>query len=394
MWIILLIIVTGLTLFFALSPPRKGEPLHVGKGWVGFISRGLDAGFKLGQIRLLWRAASLADLEQPSQIYWSLDQLDRCIYILMDRFELLKQGRPNSSNQDLINRLFDYRKRVEFNKPQYKRGIQTTRDIPFEQNLKIRDSEAGIYDSQVISNSDTFMVIAYPKGDPLPLGFSWRGRVLNIYFWRKGDAGYFFESKLLNGYHNQDDHKTLRLAHSDYLLRSQKRKSVRADCQFAGQYYRLRTAQAFSNLKETNPGQYCMITNISEDGVALRVSGRGKKGTPIKIQFPIKDNLIVMNGVVRTVRYDRGKDQSSLHIESVPMEELCRFSVLAYVYDIDRSRRKKIQQEEEKNLIQPRKIDQESIVEDVKEELQRAPIKVVEVEDSEGVDDISELEEV
>lgn len=394
MWILLLIIVTGLALFFAMAPTRKGDKIHVGKGWVGFISRGLDAGFKLGQIRLLWRAASLANLEQPSQIYWSLDQLDSCIYILMDRFELLKQGRPSPSNQDLISRLFDYRKRVEFNRPQYKRGIQTTRDIPFEQNLKIRDSEAGIYDSQIISNSDTYMVIAYPKGDPLPLGFTWRGKVLNIYFWRQGDAGYFFESKLISSYHDRDDHKTLRLAHSDYLLRSQKRKSVRADCQFPGQYYRLRTAQAFSNMKETNPGQYCMVTNVSEDGAALRVSGRGKKGTPVKIQFFIKDVEIVMNGVVRTVRYDRSKDQSALHIESVPMEDLSRFSILAYVYDIDRSRKKMVQQEQNKTQIQPENIDQATIMEDVKEELERAPIEVVEVHENDGVDDISELEEV
>ena len=172
------------------------------------------------------------------------------------------------------------------------------------------------------------------------MGFTWRGRVLNFYFWRDNDAGYFFQSKLLDSYRDNEN-KYFRLAHSDYLLRSQKRRSVRAESQFAAQMYRFKSPSSFNHDIETNPGLFCVVTDISEDGTAVRVGGRGKKGMALKLQFKISNNLIVVNGVVKSVNYDFEKDQSILHIELMPLDEASRFAVLAYVYDVDRSRKRK-----------------------------------------------------
>lgn len=338
MWIVILVLLLALIIYLLVSP--KGIKLE-GRGLISFVSRGLDAGFKFNQILLLWKASSLAGLERPSDIYWSLDELDRCMHILIEKFGLLKHGKAEETQKDLLRRLFDYRKRVEFNKPQYKMGIRTTRDIPLNQTIKIRQNQVGIYESTVVANADTYLLVDYPRGDALPIGFGWRGRLLNVYFWKEGDAGYFFESKFLDHFESSEDRKYLRMAHSDYLLRSQKRRSVRAACNIPAQLFRFNNTSSFQNNIERNDGLYAILLDISEDGAALRMAGRGKKGMAVKIQFRIKDITVVMNGIVRSCRYDRNKDQSLLHMENMlPLKETHRFAILAFVYDVDRSRKK------------------------------------------------------
>ncbi len=337
MWIliILLIMVTAFLLLNGSTGSAKSFQI------VQFYSKGKDAGFKWSEISLLWKAAVLADVDVPSKIYFSLDELDNCIDVITRKYAVLDKKSPGDPViKELVGKLFDYRKKVEFSKPRYKRGLKTTRDIPLNQVMKIRTSEAGIHTTTVCGNTDTYVVISYPKGEAVPMGFTWRGRILNFYFWRDNDAGYFFQSKLLDSYRDSDN-KYFRLAHSDYLLRSQKRKSVRADAQFAAQMYRLKSSASFTNEIETNPGLFCVVTDISEDGAAVRVGGRGKKGMSLKLQFKIMNQLIVMNGVVKSVDYDFDKDQSILHIELMPLDESSRFAVLSYVYDVDRSRKRK-----------------------------------------------------
>jgi len=395
MWIVLLLLSIAIMLYLLLKPDLKGFSMKGGDGIVSFFSRGLDAGFKLGQIRMLWKASSLADLEKPCQIYWSLDELDRCLQILIDKYDLLKSPRPNHPLHDLLKKMFEYRKRVEFNRPQYRSGIQTTRDIPINQPIKIRDNHVGIYQSTIVANADSYMVLEYPKGDPLPLGFSWRDRILNIYFWRENDAGYFFETKLLDNYQDREEHKHLRMAHSDYLLRSQKRRSVRASCDLSAQLYRLQNSKSFSNHTETNRGIFCRIIDLSEDGLALRISGRGKRNMPVKVQFNLKGNTIVMNGVVRNIRYEKAKDQSLLHIEAVTPPEISRLAILAYVYDVDRSRYRE-QKAKEEEASKKNALRKEAMTE-VLQEINGSPVDVVVLDNSTseiGIDELEELEEL
>ncbi|MDC7219692.1 MAG: PilZ domain-containing protein [Spirochaetales bacterium] len=337
MWILIIILIIGAALLLLNRSSGKVNRLQI----IRFYSKGKDAGFKWNEISLLWKAAVLAEVDVPTKIYFSLDELDNCINIINRKYGVLdRKNHSDPAIRELVGKLFDYRKKVEFSKPRYKRGLKTTRDIPLNQFMKIRTSEAGIHTTTVCGNTDTYVVISYPKGEPVPIGFTWRGRVLNIYFWRDNDAGYFFQSRLIDSYKDSDN-KYFRMAHTDHLLRSQKRRSVRAEAQFAAQMYRFKSTASFNNDIETNPGLFCVITDVSEDGAAVRVGGRGKKGMALKLQFKIRENLIVVNGVVKSVNYNYDKDQSILHIELMPLEESAKFAVLSYVYDVDRSRKRK-----------------------------------------------------
>ncbi len=337
MWILIVLLIIGSALFLLNLTSGKMNRFQI----ISFYSKGKDAGFKWHEISMLWKAAVLADTEVPSKIFFSLDELDNCINLINQKYGILdKKNQTDPAVRELVKKLFEYRKKVEFSKPRYKRGLKTTRDIPLNQIMKIRTSDAGIHTTQVCGNTDTYIVISYPKGDPVPVGFTWRGRVLNVYFWRDNDAGYFFQSRLIDSYRDSEN-KFFRMAHTDHVLRSQKRKSVRAEAQFAAQMYRFKSAASFNNSIETNPGLFCVIVDLSEDGAAVRVGGRGKKGMAMKLQFKVRENLIVINGVVKSVDFNLEKDQSILHIELMPLEEATRFVILSYVYDVDRSRKRK-----------------------------------------------------
>lgn len=354
MWFFLILLLIGVIGFLIIDRDKIG---HLGS-MVPFFSRGKDAGFKTNEISLLWKAAKLANVPKPNVLFFSMDELDKTLHILTSEYQLLTGRCDDEYIKMVTKKLFDYRKKVEFSKPGYRIGLKTTRDIAQNQLIKIKAEGVGVYDSVVTSISDTYLNVTYPKGPPLPTGFSWRGQKLNIYFWRKNDAGYFFQSKFIE-YQDRKEKKYLRLAHSDHLLRSQKRRSVRAPSQFAAQLYRLSSIETAANNIEVNPGLFCVVVDISIDGAAIRISGKYKRGMAIKVQFKIRKHLVVVNGIIRTTTYYFDKDMSMIHIELIPPAERYQFIILSYVYDIDRSRKKENLKLQDKKLMHEEEVAKE-----------------------------------
>src|SRR6185369_6040781 len=93
--------------------------------------------------------------------------------------------------------------------------------------------------SQVVENLRKYMAVAYPVGKEMPPGFTWKGQRVNVYFWRAEDAGYYFESKVLDDFLNRK-FPILYLAHSDTLIRSQKRSSIRVESDLPCVIYHLK----------------------------------------------------------------------------------------------------------------------------------------------------------
>ncbi|RKX81164.1 MAG: hypothetical protein DRP60_01395 [Spirochaetes bacterium] len=338
MWIILLVLLI-ITLFFVLSKPgRLHSPKLGGRGRVEFYSKGMDAGFSLQEINLLWSASQRADLMNPPAIYGSVEELDKAINQIAGerKFSERKGVEPETV---ILKKLFDYRKKVEMGKPKYRSGLKSTRNIAIGQRLTIRADGVGVYSSKVVENEQGYLTMTIPVGDPLPGGFSWRQVKLNIYFWRKEDAGYFFQTRVIDKFY--DRHNLLfRIYHSDNILRSQKRRSVRAPARISARLYPLKSLEDANQWMESSPGLSCLIVDLSEYGAALKIGGRGKKNLPFKLQFKIRDEIVVLPGVVKRVQYKPKPDESTLHVEFLPPEENTRMILLSYVFDIDRSRAK------------------------------------------------------
>ncbi len=300
--------------------------------WIQFYTKGKESGFNFKELNLLRRIAVENRLDNPTSLFWSIKQLDRSIKGVIVRFRA--QGTEHdASHAQLISKLFDFRKRVEFDLPRYKLGLKSTRKLPNRQRLTITLPGIGTYKSQIVENLRRYMAISYPEGPVLPPDFTWKNQKLNVYFWRVDDAGYVFETKVLEDFREQD-YPILHIAHSDSLIRSQKRKSIREEVNKAAKVFPLSSIDGAGEEIENRPGLRSRLLDISEDGAAVLVGGRAKVGLPVKVQFTLADEPLAMIGVVKGISYKQSKNQSILHIQAERVSPRTKNKILSYVYNL------------------------------------------------------------
>lgn len=320
--------ILGLLAFLLAGGPKDKN----GYSWIQFFAKGKDAGFSLKEIELLRRVAVRAELEDPSALFWSVKQLDLCIKAVLRRARLT--GQENSlETQDFLSRLYEFRKKIEFEQPRYRKGIVNSRSIAEGQRLRLLVEGAGVFESSVLRNSDRFVTISRPLSTRVPQSFSWKGKRIAVYFWRHDDAGYVFDTYALDEV-SQGGKSVLQLSHSDSLFRAQKRRSVRAKTRLSAYLY-LPKDEAYPELVESEPGMRCIVDDLSEDGCALTIGGRAAVGLRVKVQFELANSAIAFSGVVRSSEYDEESNKSKLHIEALPLTLQTRNRILAEVFGVN-----------------------------------------------------------
>ena len=308
-----------------------GGKHKTGYSWIGFFARGKDAGFSAHEINLLRQVAIRAELEDPGALFWSVRQLDLCIKDLLRKARMTGEERSKET-QDFLSKLYLYRKKIEFEQPRYKKGIKSSRSIAEAQRLRLLVEGAGVFVASVVRNSDRFLTISIPIGPALPASFSWKGRRLSVYFWRRDDAGYVFDTLVLDAADMRST-PVLQLAHSDSLFRTQKRKSVRTKTRISAYLYIMKDEENPGKI-EVEPGLRCIVEDLSEDGCSLTVGGRAPVGLKVKVQFELEGETVAMPGVVRSSDYQEDDNLSLLHIESEPLSLATRNRILAAVFGV------------------------------------------------------------
>lgn len=296
---------------------------------INFFITGLDSGFSFSEISMLWNAAEFCKLEQPTALFYSLPALTSC----MTQISNVTSTDNNPKNQLLMTKLFNYRTKIQ-NEADEKKGMTTTHSLDKGQTLRIILPGKGVFASEIVGNGN-FLVINVPRQKNLiPFtGEDWVGKVISVYLWRKGDARYVFDttvtqSGLFLG------KSALFLKHSSNLVRTQKRKAVRVQCQIYGMLYIIKKDKADLNAIETQNGFRCLIEDISEAGALIRIGGKGMQNVKIKLQYNIHNKLILMVGIIRTVEYNQEENQSLLHFECTHIETSMRNEVLKFVYNM------------------------------------------------------------
>jgi len=201
------------------------------------------------------------------------------------------------------------------------------------QRVRITLPGLGPFLAMVIENRQKYFALSYPQGPKVPDGFSWKGQQIGVHFWRAEDAGYFMKTHVVDDFLNQK-YPIIHVAHSDDLVRAQKRKSIRVKMNLPATVFPLRSIQEANEVEETAAGLRCRLKDISEDGASLLVGGRAKAGQPIKLQFELPSSPVVMCGVVKSVNYDQAKNVSLLHLQAVPLSPRTRNNILTYVYNL------------------------------------------------------------
>lgn len=328
----IVIVVFGVFAFFISRLGRKGKDEKDKKNnWLQFYAKGKDSGFSFKEIELLRRLAVKSNMEDPSALFWSQNQIDVCIRSLI-RNSRLAGTEQDPENQEFLSKLYDYRKKIELDKPRVKTGITGTRQIGELQTLRVLVTGAGVFQSRVIKNTSQYITIARPSGGNLPPSFAWAGQRLAVYFWRNDDAGYVFDSDVMDEVYSKG-YPALQISHSDSLFRTQKRKSIRMKLRKSAFLYVLDEGSV-PDLVEVVPGLKCIINDISDSGCAVTIGGKASPGMRVKIQFALNKSPLIMCGTVRSVEFNEDANHSLLHIEADSLPFETRNAILTEVFGI------------------------------------------------------------
>ena len=321
--LVIIIAVSGI-LILVLSVTNKEKA-----GWLQFYAKGKDAGFSFKEIELLRRLAVKSNMDDPSSLFWSQNQLDICIRSFVRSIHL-SGGADDQSNQDFLAKLYDFRKKIEMEKPRIKNGISSSRQITEGQNLRVLVTGSGVFKSQIVKNTNQYLTISRPTSNKLPGTFSWQGMKISVYFWREDDAGYVFDSEVQDEVFSKGI-ASLKISHGESLFRTQKRKSVRVKLHKSAFLYLL-TNEEEVNTIEVRPGLKCFLEDLSDTGCAVTIGGKAQAGLRIKVQFALNNNPIIMSGTVRSVEFKEDLNRSLLHIEADPLPIEIRNHILGEVF--------------------------------------------------------------
>jgi len=327
----LIFIVVLFLVIISLLMTEQGKEL---RDFISFFTSGIDAGFKPEQLFFLGKVGRGLKIEHLSSIFRALSTLDRCMSEIVLRSR--QTGSENDpATQKLLSRLYKFRTKIELDQSLKKHGLKSTREINPGQRIRILLRGMGVYSSRVIKNGSRSITIEYPVGASSrpATSIEWSGRAVNVYFWRQSDAGYVFDTVFVSDPASVGK-AVLHLAHSNNLVRSQKRKSIRVKCSVYAQMYLIKPGETIDNRLEPEPGMKCLLEDLSEDGAMVIIGGKAVKNIRMKLQFMIHDVLIVMAGTIRAVEYNKESQQSRIHFDCTELNPRMKNAILTFVYNV------------------------------------------------------------
>ncbi|MDR1411479.1 MAG: PilZ domain-containing protein [Spirochaetaceae bacterium] len=327
-FLIITVVAGGLLLLFFNAKTHGIEGMVQGD-WIQFYAKGKDSGFSFKELELLRRLAVKSQLEDPTALFWSQQQLDRCIKQMV-RLSRESGEDKDQGTQEFLSKLYDYRKKIELEKPKTLYGITDTRQLLEEQRVRVLLSGTGVFSSYIIKNTRDYLTIARPAGPNLPQSFHWKGTHVSIYFWRNEDAGYVFDTDVTDEVYSKG-FEALQINHSASVFRTQKRKSVRIKTNIPAYLYLLHEGENSAEI-ETAPGLKCVVEDLSDGGCALVIGGKTAPGLKVKVQFELSGDPLSMCGTVRSVDYRETENKSQLHIEADELPLETRNHILAEVF--------------------------------------------------------------
>lgn len=299
---------------------------------IKFFITGIDAGFSMSDALLLWNVSQICELDEPTTLFFSLPALTKCMSQITNQASADNQI-DSPKYQTLISKLFAYRTKIQ-NESDNKKGLTSTETLESGQRLRIILPGKGVFASKIINNGKMLIITIPKKNDIITISAEeWVGKVINVYFWRKGDAQYVFDTIVVQtGIYLGKS--TLYVKHSYNLTRTQKRRSVRAKCEIYADLFFIKKSDNNEQIIESKNGFRCLLQDISESGALIKIGGKGRENIKIKLQFSIQNKLIIMTGIVRKVEYNIEKNQSLLHFECTHIEQSMKNEILAYVYNM------------------------------------------------------------
>ena len=299
--------------------------------WLQFFAKGKEAGFTLKDMEQLKQLASNCQIKDPLNIFKSQKQFEIIIRSMVKTLHL--SGEYNDPvTQLFLSRIFEYYKKIEMQTSENKTKISTSRQISEGQPLRILVAGTGVYKSEIVKNSSNYLAIARPVNAAAQNSMEWYGLKISVYFWREDDAGYVFDSEVVDEVFSKGI-SSLKIEHNDSLFRTQKRKSMRVKFQKPAFLYLVNDNDNPHRL-EKSPGLRVMLEDISDSGCAFKVLGQVTVGLRFKVQFLLDKIPVCVPGTVRSVDYYRETNTTIVHMEADPLPIGTRNYLLCEVFNL------------------------------------------------------------
>jgi c-di-GMP-binding flagellar brake protein YcgR len=228
--------------------------------------------------------------------------------------------------------LFDYFKKIEMDAQETKVRISNSRQISEGQILRVLVPGTGVYKSEVVKNFGNYLTISRPVNSKMTSTMQWHGLKISVYFWREEDAGYVFDTEVIDEVFSKGI-SSLKVEHNDSLFRTQKRKSMRVKYRKPAFLYIVKDAEN-PHMLEKSAGLRCMLEDISDTGCAFRVSGKAAPNLRLKVQFSLDRIPICIPGTVRSVDFNYESNISLVHMEADTLPIAVRNHILCEVFDL------------------------------------------------------------
>ena len=299
--------------------------------WLQFYSKGKDAGFSIKDLEQLRHLVSECKIKDPVTIFKSQKQLETIIRSVTNSVKM--SGDYNDPlTQLFLSRLFDYCKKLGMEAADNKTRISNSRQISEGQPLRILVAGTGVYKSEVVKNFGNYLTISRPVSAKSPASMQWAGLKISIYLWREDDAGYVFDTEVIDEVFSMGI-SSLKVEHNDSLFRTQKRKSLRVKFRKAAFLYMVGELDNPHSL-ERYAGLKVMMDDISDTGCAFSVNGQASVGLRLKVQFSLDKVPICIPGIVRSIDYNQEANISLVHMEADTLPIGTRNHILCQVFDL------------------------------------------------------------
>jgi c-di-GMP-binding flagellar brake protein YcgR len=280
-----------------------------------FQQKMTSAGFTAPEAALLYEIVASASPENSTAFLTSHKSLDAVIITAMQRIAATGQNNDPDA-QEFVGKLLDRRKRITIQKMNARQILSGSREIPAGQSVQVVLTGVGIITTQVVPHSSYFSILS-PIVRDLPVDFKWRGRNVMIFFRKRNEGEYSFNTTIVE---EIEDKRTgdfiLLMDHEAPLFHTQNRSSVRAALKKQAHIYPIGDGIG----RTFTEGKPCALSDISDDGCSVVMEGKVNMPRSVIVQLTLGGQFISMNGECLRVQYNRIKNTSRLHIktESIP----------------------------------------------------------------------------
>jgi c-di-GMP-binding flagellar brake protein YcgR len=287
------------------------------------------------QVETLERLVAATKIRQPFLVFSSAGMLDDVLRRGLYSVEA-NRAAPEEEREARKAVIFGIKQAIERN-ARRSTVLHSTHLVKPGQVVAVGTESGGRFQSRVVSNMRDFLTILAPAAD----GARWpRGTPVDIYFWREGDAGYTFRSKVL-GYDTVKGTSCVLVQHTKTLRKEQRRRARRKALMRACFYYPVRIADAGGQRRaiiEHNLRALGTVVDLSTGGCAIQTMSPFEPGRLVMVEFDIERKTPIRAfGKVRGVRRE-GARGGVMHVMYTRVTRQYLNRICEFVYDFSRPR--------------------------------------------------------